>query len=446
MKSVKYRQSIIIANLFVALLLTLTVNFSYLLSLMADKREMAAQADGAHPHKPEHVGILRLSVDGYGYIDCESSLEDCICDSIEHYHIFVSNRQVSRYNLHDGDTLRYTATPPRGRANPWLDQVLLQNGEKPDPVLYDRPTRVQDMVVQLLHYFILSYLLLSVVSLRFGNKIMTTPRYLRRCAIVLALTFVMYFFTPFISWRTGEILMIFQKEGRPIDWVVMLKCTIVFVVTVLYGRIYDLLSQKQQILLENEHLRNESLQSRYNMLMGQINPHFFFNSLNTLAMLVREEDNKKALDYIDQLSQTFRSIIQNGQNTTTTLAEEIDFARAYGELFKVRYADKLFINIEIDEQYNSYTMPALSLQPLIGNAVKHNTITRKSPFTIVIRTEGSMLVVENRKAPKLEPEPSTGIGLKNLSSRWQLITGCDIEIIDTDEKFIVRLPLQKPNV
>jgi LytS/YehU family sensor histidine kinase len=76
--------------------------------------------------------------------------------------------------------------------------------------------------------------------------------------------------------------------------------------------------------------------------------------------------------------------------------------------------------------------------------VKHNTITRKQPFHISIRTEGSTLIVSNRKAPKLEPEPSTGIGLKNLSSRWQLITGSDIEIIDNAEEFIVRLPLQKP--
>ena len=161
-------------------------------------------------------------------------------------------------------------------------------------------------------------------------------------------------------------------------------------------------------------------------------------------MLIREGHTDKALDYTDQLSYTFRDILQNGQNTTTTLAEEIGFARAYGELFKVRYADKLFIDIDVDELYNSYTLPALSLQPLIGNAVKHNTITRKQPFRISIHTDGPNLIVSNRKAPKLEPEPSTGIGLKNLSSRWQLITGQDIEIYEDNEEFIVKMPLQKP--
>ena len=182
------------------------------------------------------------------------------------------------------------------------------------------------------------------------------------------------------------------------------------------------------------------------MLLGQISPHFFFNSLNSLSMLVREKSDEKALAYIDQLSYTFRYIIQNGQNATTTLEEEMEFARAYGELFKVRYADKLFFDIDVDEKYNYWTLPALSLQPLIGNAVKHNTITRKHPLRVSIRTEGSTLVISNRKAPKLEPEPSTGIGLKNLSSRWMLITGNDIEIKESDTEFIVRLPLQRPTI
>ena len=205
-----------------------------------------------------------------------------------------------------------------------------------------------------------------------------------------------------------------------------------------------MLLKQQQIQIENEHLRTENLQTRYNMLLGQISPHFFFNSLNSLSMLVREKSDEKALEYIDQLSYTFRYIIQNGQNTISTLEEEIEFARAYGELFKVRYADKLFFDIEIDSTYNDYTLPSLTLQPLIGNAVKHNSITRKQPFHISIRTEGAVLVVSNPKVPKLEPEPSTGIGLQNLRSRWQLTTGQNFEIRESDTEFIVRLPLTKP--
>jgi LytS/YehU family sensor histidine kinase len=241
-------------------------------------------------------------------------------------------------------------------------------------------------------------------------------------------------------------MMIFQHEPNiMVDYMVIMKCLVAVIVAILYGRIYGMLFEQQKIQLENERLRSENLQTQYNLLMGQISPHFFFNSLNSLSMLVREQNEEKALAYIDQLSYTFRYIIQNGQNTNTTLADEMEFTQAYGELFKVRYADKLFFDIDIDPKYNNWTLPALSMQPLIGNAVKHNTITRKQPFHISIRTEGSTLIVSNRKAPKLEPEPSTGIGLKNLCSRWKLITGKDIAIKDTDSEFIVILPLQHPD-
>jgi LytS/YehU family sensor histidine kinase len=222
------------------------------------------------------------------------------------------------------------------------------------------------------------------------------------------------------------------------------KYLIVLIVAFLYGRIYGMLLKQQQIQIENEHLRTENLQTRYNMLLGQISPHFFFNSLNSLSMLVREKSDEKALAYIDQLSYTFRYIIQNGQNTLSTLEEEIEFARAYGELFKVRYADKLFFDIDINPELNSWMLPALSLQPLIGNAVKHNTITRKMPLNVKIYTEGTTLIVSNRKAPKIEAEPSTGIGLENLRNRWLLIAGREFEIVESDEFFTIHLPLQKP--
>jgi LytS/YehU family sensor histidine kinase len=179
------------------------------------------------------------------------------------------------------------------------------------------------------------------------------------------------------------------------------------------------------------------------MLMGQINPHFFFNSLNSLSMLVREQDNDRALEYIDQLSYTFRYIIQNGQSGMTTLSEEMEFAEAYAYLFKIRYEDKLFFDIDIAEEYMSWTLPALSLQPLIGNAVKHNTITSKNPMRVVIRVVDGVLEVENKKSQKLDTEPSTGIGLKNLRSRWQIVASRDIEVIDEAERFLVRLPLQR---
>lgn len=161
-------------------------------------------------------------------------------------------------------------------------------------------------------------------------------------------------------------------------------------------------------------------------------------------MLVRENDDKRALEYIDQLSYTFRYIIQNGQSELTTLKDEMAFAEAYIYLFKIRYEDKLFFDIDVDSQYNDWKLPALSLQPLIGNTVKHNSMTTKNPLHVTLRVVDGVLEIENPKHPKLDVEPSTGIGLDNLQKRWNILSGKSIEIIDDDNRFLVRMPLEQP--
>ena len=446
------KRSTTVVNVMIAIVITLAVNFSYILVMIAEQRENSNNAvvnpreQFANP-APESEGILRLSRDGYGYIINTRSMSMENPDSLVTDSIFVSNRKIWNYRLQDGDTIRCTLYPPHGNSNPSLNEVLIHNGnEIPAPPAYDRPRRTQDMAWQMLYYFSLTLILLTIMTVRFDVNNFTVRRYMIRCAGVILAAFTFYFFAPFINWKVGgKVMMIFQHEPNiMVDYMVIMKCLVAVIVAILYGRIYGMLFEQQKILLENEHLRNENLQTRYNMLLGQISPHFFFNSLNSLSMLVREKDEQKALAYIDQLSYTFRYIIQNGQNTTTTLAEEIDFAQAYGELFKVRYADKLFFEIDIDPALKEWILPALSLQPLIGNAVKHNTITRKHPLYVSIRTEGTTLVVSNPKRPKIDPEPSTGIGLKNLRSRWQLINGHDIEILDSETEFVVRMPLQRP--
>lgn len=217
-------------------------------------------------------------------------------------------------------------------------------------------------------------------------------------------------------------------------------------VVILYSRIYTLLHREQQVLLENEMLRNENLTTKYNMLASQINPHFLFNSLSSLSMLVREKDEERALNYIDQLAYTFRYISQHSANATfVQLGDEIKFAEAYCYLFKIRYSDKIIFDFDIKREYNSMLLPPMSLQPLIGNAVKHNTITTKNPLRIRIYTEEGYLVVANEKRPMIEPSAGTGVGLSNLNSRYELLLNQEIEITNNDTEFVVRLPLKEQN-
>ena len=427
------KYSDLILNLLVALAVSLVVNFSYVLLLIVDQK-----SDGQpRPAKASVIargeeGTLRVSPDGHGYIVYENG------DSV-----YVMMQRIYRMNLKDGDRLvANLAAPRRHGAHPVMTELRMRNGEEFDySTLFNRPSKTTELALQLFYYLVVSFIMLSILTS--VRRRYTPGRFVRHCIWCVLAAAALYMVAPVTEWRSGRIMLNCMGD-HIFDYMLLLKCSFAVAVSMLYGWVYVLNSKQQAVVMENERLKNENLTTRYNMLVGQINPHFFFNSLNSLAMLVREKHDEKALTYIDQLSYTFRYIIQNGQSTLMTLDEELKFVEAYSYLLKIRYADKLFFDIDIEEKYRTWTLPALSLQPLIGNAVKHNTITRSKPFHISIRTENGWLVVSNPKVPKLEPEPSTGIGLENLRNRWHLITGRDIEIIDTDKEFVVRMPLHTP--
>lgn len=433
----------ILIHLFAAVVLSLVINFSYLLLPIITDRGIAQHSVGVTEQNEHSSGVLHISNDMHGYIICDCERADSI---------YVTAWQVRTHKLMEGDRLSFSTREVGDdqmakRAHPRLDRVYMRNGEKFDiDTIYDRPSRVVEFIWQILYYALLSFVMLLLLTSVTKDGDYNNRRFVRRALLVILIAVLGMFFAPVVAFKDGIMRIVFFLQSDPRDatyLIVLTKCSFMLVVTLLYARLYMLLKQRQIMVVENERLKTENLATRYNMLMGQINPHFFFNSLNSLAMLVREQDNDRALEYIDQLSYTFRYIIQNGQSSVTTLREEIAFAEAYAYLFKIRYEDKLFFEFDIKEEYLSWTLPALSLQPLIGNAVKHNTITSKHPLCVVIRVVDGVLEVENQKRAKLDIEPSTGIGLQNLRSRWQIAAGRDIEVIDDKERFMVRLPLEK---
>lgn len=431
LQSTKYAD--VVLNLLVAVAISLVVNFSYVLLVLVDLNSESAQQPAPKCARIQSgEGKLVVHPDGYGYVVYPSG------DSV-----YVPAQRINRLRLAPGDRIVAEVTPPRrAGSHPMMHKLLVKNGRDFDySLLFNRPSRSTELLLQLLYYLFVSFVMLSILTFSRQNSSMS--HYLRRCLWCCVAAAGLYCVAPVTDWHTGRI-MLNCTSGHMFDYMLLLKCSFAVVVSMLYGRIYVLISQRQAVVVENERLKNENLTTRYNMLVGQINPHFFFNSLNSLAMLVRERQDGKALTYIDQLSYTFRYIIQNGQSALMTLDEELKFVEAYSYLFKIRYADKLFFDIDVDPAYRNWKLPALSLQPLIGNAVKHNTITRSNPFHITIRTDGAWLEVSNPKIPKLEPEPSTGIGLENLRNRWLLITGQRIVVIDDGETFRVRMPLQNP--
>lgn len=432
------RDSSITAYFLVAAIICLVVNFSYLLLLVVNQDDGYSRNNGRKRGANNSVienasGRLSLSIDGFGYIITDDG------DSI-----YVDRGSIRRLYLKNGDVLEIEAAHQFRYENAHLimKKVKTRNGEPFDyGAVYTGTSKFAEMMYQILFYFAVSFVLLFAMNMRHRRADWKT--FVKRGVLCTAIATAAYFFAPVTLRFSGETVCVYQSP-HVIDFVVMMKCLFMLVTVLLYSQIYVLIYQRQQVELENEQLKNENLTTRYNMLVSQINPHFFFNSLNSLSMLVREKDEKRALEYIEQLSYTFRYITQNGNtNTLVTLRDELSFAESYCYLFKIRYADKIFFDIDIPEEYMNRQLPALSLQPLIGNAVKHNAITNKNPFRVRISASDGCLTVANERRPMLEPQIGTGTGLKNLSSRYKLILGRDIEVVADDKEFVVKLPLHK---
>ena len=428
----KPRARVIWSNVLLSIAVSLLINFSYLLVLFASQNSDKDRPQWIEEYEARKVeitteGTLHIMPDGYGYLVMDKG---CPIDTV-----YVNSGRVWRYGLKDGDRMRVTALVPEVKgAHHSLFTVETLNGEPHDyAAQFDKPNSNSQTALQIICYALLMFIVLTIVT-RVSRKGTLWQRYFLPYSISLLIVVAFFFAAPLLGIKA-------DTPRNSLDIVLMLKCMFVYVVAALYARIYDLLYQRQRIEIKNEQLKTENLSTRYSALVSQISPHFLFNSLNSLSMLVREKHNDKALTYIDRLSHVFRYIIQNGQNTLSTVADELQFLDSYRYLLEVRYAEKLFFEIDIDPSYMERQMPSLALQPLIENAVKHNTITRSKPLTISIYTKDGEIVVSNPVIPKIEAEVSTGIGLKNLSSRWLMITEKDIEVIRTETTFEVHLPL-----
>lgn len=199
------------------------------------------------------------------------------------------------------------------------------------------------------------------------------------------------------------------------------------------------LTQRQQMELENEHLRAENLLIQYQSLENQVDPHFLFNSLNTLDGLIGMDD-QAAHKYLHQLSDSYRYIMR--QSKDVTLREELDFAQAYFSMMEIRYGANLRIEQHINEKCLSLKVVPISLQLLIENAIKHNVISDRHPLLITIQTDDSNnLSVCNHLQPKNSESQGEGIGLDNLNQRYTLLFGQGITISRTDTEFKVTIPL-----
>lgn len=188
-------------------------------------------------------------------------------------------------------------------------------------------------------------------------------------------------------------------------------------------------------------LQKENLQSQFDVLKQQVNPHFLFNSLNVLISLIKLEPSL-AETFTERLAKVYRYVLENRDENLVPVKTEMDFLRAYIFLIDTRFQGKVHIQIDFDEEKESRVILPLSLQLLIENAIKHNTFSTKSPLTIrlFIDDEDYLNVVNNLQIRE-KHIASTGIGLQNIRSRYALICDKEPAFRQTEKEFIAKIPL-----
>ncbi|MDO1448133.1 histidine kinase [Rhodocytophaga aerolata] len=196
---------------------------------------------------------------------------------------------------------------------------------------------------------------------------------------------------------------------------------------------------------QTEELLRINLEAQLDSLKTQVQPHFLFNSLNTLQALVKTEENKKAIQFINDLSQVYRYLLQSNESQLTSLEKELAFTHAYFNLLKTRFGNGLQMEIQVNPEYRQYLLPPVTLQLLVENAVKHNIASASKPLTIqVVSNHESIVVKNNLQRKQRHTIPSSKKGLLNITSKYRLLKAPEVQINERQDTFEVVIPLLKP--
>ncbi|WP_339608721.1 histidine kinase [uncultured Roseivirga sp.] len=248
-------------------------------------------------------------------------------------------------------------------------------------------------------------------------------------------------YTPLAVYTLYVVLKYgFDIDMGDIKWTLLISVGITFVISFFLNSV-EFLKNWKKASLDAERLKKEQMEAKYETLKNQVNPHFLFNSLNALTNLVYE-DQDQAAKFIRELSKVYRYVLDTRAQEVVSLKTEMEFVNSYLFLQKIRFDEKLHLNISI-EGFEQKMLPPMAIQMLLENAIKHNVIAEEEPLTIHIEIEnGEKLVVRNNLQKKNIPiEESSEMGLSNIKSRYEFLSATPVEVIDGPSEFIVKLPL-----
>ncbi len=239
------------------------------------------------------------------------------------------------------------------------------------------------------------------------------------------------------------VIFVNQLLQKKIFYDQAINYLLVAIITVFFLFLFFLIDKKKNTLERKiiiESTKAETATAQFETLKNQLDPHFLFNSLNVLTGLI-EENPQNAVDFTSSLSKIYRYVLEQKDKEVVPIQEEINFAKTYINLLKLRFENSLEVEMETESFSEKEFIVPLSLKILLENTIKHNIVSEQKPLKIKIYKNENKLIVENSLQPKETLKDSTGIGLNNIINRYQLISNREVNIEKNETVFRVELPI-----
>jgi hypothetical protein len=269
----------------------------------------------------------------------------------------------------------------------------------------------------------------------------------QRLLFVGCMTLVIVAISPFTRFYLGELIHVYGNTAGPsgslYSYLRIVGQNIFYClfISATYESIY-FFQEWKKTFKEASDLRQATLYGQFNSLRDQVNPHFLFNTLNTLTALI-PKNAEKAEAFALEMADVYRYLLRMNQYPLIDLDQEISFIHSYTALLRTRYNDNFSLEVLYEDDDEGHLLPPLTLQLLVENAVKHNVVSSRMPLRIFIEVHKDGLLVKNRLQPKVEPVQSEYTGLYNLSERYRLLGMGEVLAGKEGESFVVRLPFKK---
>jgi two-component system, LytTR family, sensor kinase len=254
------------------------------------------------------------------------------------------------------------------------------------------------------------------------------------------------FLTYGLSAVTGSLFFLIISQLFEVNYLPEMKAIVhllyfmlIIVMNLVYFGITYVFNWKNDLIKLANAQRAEAL-VKYDVLRNQLNPHFLFNALTSVNSLIHDHPDL-ATDFLQQLSKVYRYVLHNKEKETVSVSTELTFIKNYTGLLKLRFAEAIEFNIDVNEGAKEKEIVPVTLQILIENAVKHNIVSTAHPLKISITEKDSFLRVQNNINRKSSVESSNHQGMANLRSLYQYLTSTPIEIIEQNEIYLVKIPL-----